>query len=157
MKTERLHTELIGREFHASIADVVRMAYGMKLGERVWGKPLHSEAMKLPGVVKHKGAWFAPAFDLAELIVSKTELSNFEEAVASIIENAEATAQELKERTANKLANIKEQARKDLAQKAALEKIRKARRETQEEWREFDINELRKRAWESVDIKQRNL
>lgn len=134
-----MRVEILNREFYASITDVVRMAHEMELGERVWGKPLHSEAMKLPGLIKHEGAWFAPAFALAELVAGKPELSNFEETADQILLGAETARQKRREQAAKEREEAErfqqeaeERELKARKREETLEVIRKAQTELSE-------------------------
>lgn len=134
-----MRVEILNREFYASITDVVRMAYEMEPSQRVWGKPLHSEAMKLPGAVKHEGAWFAPAFALAELVAGKPELSNFEETADQILLGAETARQKRREQAAKEREEAErfqqeaeERELKARKREDTLEAIRKAQMELSE-------------------------
>lgn len=131
-----MRVEILDREFYAPIADVVRMAYEMESSQRVWGKPLHTEAKRLPGLVKHKGAWFAPAFALAELVTRKAEGGNFKEAAEQIILGAEIARNERREQLAREREEAKKVKReaeeRELEareRESALEVIRKAQME----------------------------
>lgn len=163
-----MRVENINGEFYASITDAVRMAYRMEKGKRVWGKPLHTEATKLPGVIKHEGAYFAPAFDLAELIVGKTELVNFEQTAEQIILGAETARQKRREQAAREreeARKLKEEAEeRELEAKKrerALEVIRKAREELNEavikdekvdRYQEMQLQVLAEQGPEELDV-----
>lgn len=157
-----MRVEVLDREFYASITDVVRMAYEMEPNERVWGKPLHTEARKLPGVVKHEGAWFAPAFALAELVASKPELSNFEETADQILLGAETARQKRREQAAKEREEAEkfrqeaeERELKARKREETLEVIRKARIELSEglvrDEEEDEYQEMRLRELEAQD------
>lgn len=90
-KTEirKVRTEEIQGELFSSVQDAVRVACGMDWRDRsVWKRPLF-EAIEIPGIIEHEGSSFAPAFDLAELVATWTELPNFAEASESILDAAE--------------------------------------------------------------------
>lgn len=123
-----MRVEVLNREFYASITDVVRMAYEMEPSQRVWGKPLHTEAKKLPGVVKHEGALFAPAFALAKLVAGKPELSNFNETAKQIILGAETARQKRREQAAKE----REEAEKFKQEAEEREREAREREETLE-------------------------
>lgn len=157
-----MRVEVLDREFYASITDVVRMAYEMGPNERVWGKPLHTEAKNLPGVVKHGGAWFAPAFALAELVASKPELSNFEETADQILLGAETARKKRREQAAKEREEAErfqqeaeERELKARKREETLEVIRRARIELSEglvkDEEEDKYQEMRLRELEAQD------
>lgn len=133
-----MRVEILNGAFYVSIADAVRMAYGMESRERVWGKPLHSKARELPGLIKHERAWFAPAFDLAELI-TEAEIGSFEHTAEQIILGAEVARNRRREQMAREReeARKKEQQAEEIERKAkkretTLDAIEKARKELKE-------------------------
>lgn len=75
----------VGGELVIGISDVVRSACDIKSGDRVWGNAFHRKAKELPGAVIHKGAWTAPAKELARLVASRGDLPKAEETLKALV------------------------------------------------------------------------
>lgn len=66
-------------------SDVVRSACDIEPGGRVWGNSLHQAIINLPGAVKTRKGWVAPARELAGLIASREDLPKTEETVRALV------------------------------------------------------------------------
>lgn len=107
----------VGGKLVIRISDVVRSACGIERGGRVWGNAFHLKAKQLPGAVIHKGAWVAPAKELAGLVSSRGDLPKAEETLNALVdairmENDKGSEVWLEARR-NKLNEIEEKKRKE--------------------------------------------
>lgn len=66
-------------------SDVVRSACDIQPGGRVWGNSLHQAIISLPGAVKARKGWMAPAREMAGLIASRDDLPKSEETVRALV------------------------------------------------------------------------
>lgn len=79
------HYGFAEEELVIRISDVVRGACDIEPGGRVWGNAFHLKAKELPGARIHKGAWVAPAKELAELVSSRGDLPKSEETLKALV------------------------------------------------------------------------